>query len=515
MIKYFNFLRKVCTAFSVLLFVILAKPAFAVYETNTVELDNEYWISTNTDSDNLGTLDNPFICNTQPAFDLTMNSLPANSTIHILAGTYQTLGSDGWYVKSGQKILGSGIDVTIIQLVPHAPSGDTVIASHLGTNMVVSDLTADGNYISGVYSYFGVELSGTKLTVSGVKAINLAFFDTSAGTEAWGIGCNSFGYGSTLQSEGNLIEDCEVSQFQGGSAITAIFFDGSPSNSISGIMRDNRVYLPSVPFSYLAFNGTYAHDWLVEGNYVHGGGTAFYGDTGSYSNVVVAHNFFENCYDGVDLMNGNRNNLTFAFNTILLNAGANQYYHNDAFFFYTASGFTYTNIVITGNIVNVAGSPVVGMTYNFLNADTVGGLTVANNTVNSLMSDQFSSCNAVNLYNNFDLNGKILNNINQVEPPNGTTRTSVTTLFYSAQYSDKYIGMKATNNFVKTVYLPSAVGHAGKEFIVADESGQAVTYPINILSASPDTINGTTSVGLRIAYGAKTVISDGTNWFAH
>ena len=88
-------IRNVCAVLSVLLFMLLTRTAFADYETNTTDFDNEFWVSTNTDSDNLGTLDNPFICNTQSNFDNTMNSLPANSTIHLLAGTYQTLGLSG------------------------------------------------------------------------------------------------------------------------------------------------------------------------------------------------------------------------------------------------------------------------------------------------------------------------------------------------------------------------------------------------------------------------------------
>jgi hypothetical protein len=154
------------------------------------------------------------------------------------------------------------------------------------------------------------------------------------------------------------------------------------------------------------------------------------------------------------------------------------------------------------------------MTYYFLDAYTVGGLTVNNNTVNPSIVDQFSSCSAVNLYNNFDLNGNFLTNIDQLEPPNGITRTSVTTTNYYAQYSDKYIGMKATNNIVKKVILPSAVGYAGKEYVVADEVGNAATYAINIFPTSPDKINGGTSVGITTSYGSKSVTSDGTNWFA-
>jgi hypothetical protein len=400
----------ICVVAGVLFSMLLA---FAALETSATAMENQYWISTNTDSSNLGTLDDPFICNSQPAFDSTMNSLPANSTIHLLPGIYQTEGSAGWYVKSGQKLLGSGMDVTTVQLVNGAPSGDAVISSHLGTNMVVSDLTADGNYTSGTYTYYGVQLMGTKLTILRVKAINLAFFDTSLNSESWGITCGAAGYGSTIQSEGNLIEDCEVSHFSGGSAITAFAFGGSPSNGISGIMRGNRVYLStSVPTNvdYKGFNGSYTHDWLVEDNYVHGGDVGFYGDSGSYSNVVVTHNLFENCPYGVALLGGNRINLKFVSNTMLLNTGTNEYGHDDAFFFCTASGFAYTNIVITGNFVDFSGATLPGMTYYLLDADTVGGLTVANNTVNSTFVDQFNSCSAVNIHGNFDLNGNVITN---------------------------------------------------------------------------------------------------------
>jgi len=388
-------------------------PAFGALETKAAEKGNTYWVSTNTDSANLGTLDNPYICNTQTSFDDRMNSLPPNSIVHILAGKYQTGGSSSWYVKTGQKIIGSGIDVTIVQLVTNAPSDDAVIANHFGTNVVVSDLTVDANYISGNYTYYGVVLNGTHCTIARVKAINLAYFDTSVNSESWGIIIQSYGYGSTIQSEGNLIEDCEVSQFQGG-GISAIAFNGSPTNSISGIMRGNRVYLPtSEAFSYRAFNGAWTQNWLVEDNFVHGGSVGFYGDTGNYLNVVVAHNLFENCYYGVEIGGGIRKNLTFAFNTILLNPGMNTYYHNDAFYFCIASGFAYTNIIISGNSVDFAGATISGMTYNFLDANTVSGLTVGKNTVNSVLVNHFSGCNAIKIQKNFDLNGNILTNFDQ------------------------------------------------------------------------------------------------------
>jgi hypothetical protein len=68
------------------------------------------------------------------------------------------------------------------------------------------------------------------------------------------------------------------------------------------------------------------------------------------------------------------------------------------------------------------------------------------------------------------------------------------------------------------IVLPSGVGYAGKDFIVADETGQLQSGlgPFLIISTtSPNTINGRTSITNFTPYAAMTVINDGTNWFAH
>src|SRR6516225_1533790 len=90
-----------------------------VYYSKLAQLEKErtkaaeFWISTNTASGNLGTLDNPFICAAEPEFDRTMSHLPPDCTVHILPGIYHTLGGSlhpAYSLKSGQKILGSGME---------------------------------------------------------------------------------------------------------------------------------------------------------------------------------------------------------------------------------------------------------------------------------------------------------------------------------------------------------------------------------------------------------------------
>jgi hypothetical protein len=95
-------------------------------------------------------------------FDEVMRNAPPNIQIRLGPGTYLTRGfasndSRGWEPKSGQKIIGAGMDVTTLQLVgaenadqhyhtigmPIEPSGTTAIAAL--ESFEVADLTIDSN----------------------------------------------------------------------------------------------------------------------------------------------------------------------------------------------------------------------------------------------------------------------------------------------------------------------------------------------------------------------------------
>src|ERR1051325_5948339 len=87
------------------------------------QITNEFWVSTSTNTAKLGTLSDPYDGSTRVKFDDVLSNLPPYSTLHILAGTYFTGGSKAgypnvwWNLKTGQKILGSGMDVTVLKLV--------------------------------------------------------------------------------------------------------------------------------------------------------------------------------------------------------------------------------------------------------------------------------------------------------------------------------------------------------------------------------------------------------------
>jgi len=476
--------------------------------SRAIQITNEYWISTNASTANLGTLAEPFDGSTQSLFDNRMNNLPPACTIHILAGVYSTAGTAAWLVKSGQKLLGSGIDVTIVRLLTNSPDNTCVILSYYGTNNTVSDLTVDCNYSSGNVTYSGVNLYGTRHTVSRVKVVN-----ASGGTgEAFQIAIGSSNWGIDLNSEGNIIEECEVSSFHGGFC-SAIACNGGPTSWISGVVRHNRIFLaPAFPTAsefQIAINGANAINYLVEGNYVNGATAAFYGDTGTYTNLTVANNFFINVYSGVSIAGGGvRKNMSFQNNHIEIT-------NNTSYSTYGIllnGGPICTNVSVSGNSVQYAwgGTGALGIG---IYAATVLGLTAANNTVDSALANYFVNCTNYYAYNNLDLAGNLLTDFNQVEPANGVVRRIVTTNS-TLKYSDRYIGARPASTVYLTNTLPSAVGRSGKEIVIADEAGNAAQKSIFIRTTSPDQINGGTQDSITTAYGAKTVISDGTNWFS-
>src|ERR1051326_3791764 len=105
------------------------------------QLTNEFWVCSCTNTANLGTLSAPYDGSTQAKFDSVMANLPPGCAVHLLAGTYQTHGNQAYFLH-GQKVLGSGRDVTIIQLAPDTPSLTTIIAtgSQPANGVEISDL---------------------------------------------------------------------------------------------------------------------------------------------------------------------------------------------------------------------------------------------------------------------------------------------------------------------------------------------------------------------------------------
>jgi len=326
--------------------------------------------------------------------------------------------------------------------------------------------------------------------------------------------------GTNATSDGNIVEQCEVSHCLGASFLSIVMNGNGSNPAMSGIIQHNRVLFSSDPTNGVdadtkAIGCSYLHDSIVEGNYVENAETGTYaGDRGSNTNLLIAHNTFINCKDGTTFREDIQVNITIAYNTFepaYYQVGDNS--SSGVILFTGEDGATYTNVVVIGNTAKPYG--VLGTNANFLNVGATSGLIVANNCIDDSLTNCtncLTSCTNIHIYDNTDLQGRFYTNINQIEPPNGLTEKVVTTSSYSMAYNDRYIGVNCGTG--STLTLPATSGSSGKEYIITDESGMAGTYPVSIVPTSPSTINGASSVSISANYGSKTIISDGANWFA-
>src|SRR5437870_3213838 len=118
------------------------------------------WISYRTDGvKGTGTQNDPWDGSTATKLDTVLNSLGTNTRIHFGPGTFQINGyQDGaasTWLKSGMKIVGSGIDVTTLQMVGASTTNKHYFAighpfssggqPNLMDYLEISDLTIDCN----------------------------------------------------------------------------------------------------------------------------------------------------------------------------------------------------------------------------------------------------------------------------------------------------------------------------------------------------------------------------------
>src|SRR5258708_1140846 len=99
------------------------------------------WVAVRTDGiSGSGTQSDPYDGSTSTKFDALMDGFAANTAIFLGPGTFETKGhgdgvSGGWQAKSGQRIMGSGIDVTILKIV----GGSTTDAAYHAVGCVYSN----------------------------------------------------------------------------------------------------------------------------------------------------------------------------------------------------------------------------------------------------------------------------------------------------------------------------------------------------------------------------------------
>ena len=399
-------------------FIILTGALFALTATAQIQYSNEFWISTNATGNiypaSNGSLASPLDGSTEANFTTNVYALPPNSVIHILPGVYQEYAywdNPGW-VKTGDKVIGSGIDSTIIQLDNTAHDGLSVLDNYNFGNdqsVEISDLTADANSDpSTSVGHNGIEITGTQNAIRRVKVID----NWSDGSEEiLGI---ALGNDNLPDSTGNVIEECVVSNYLGGTVDGISFGGGSPVNMASGIIKDNFVYFPPVePISVYPICLAFVQNTLIEGNYISGGQVQVHCDTGGFRNTIIAHNFFLNCLNAVApyTVGTNEDHITIAFNDIYLILTNN--YTSIAFDF--GEG-TQSDVKVIGNTIQTTGSGPSGAYV--MTASEINGLMFADNSVDSLLASNqvttpwFFGVTNLNMFNNYDLFGNYLPSLN-------------------------------------------------------------------------------------------------------
>ena len=348
---------------------------------------NEFWISPDPAPSLpsiqaaflVGTVQNPYDGSTASRFDSVMSIIPTNSTIHLLAGRFQTMGFQGYSLKTGQRVVGAGIYQTTVQLLPVAAYGDYVMGTQSDTNITISDLTVDCNYQpKSVITLNGISLHGSGNAIDRVRLINAASVTESPTNyvEAWGLIIASFPF---PDATGNRISDCIIEHFHGNFSnnLTGL---GLPENN-SGWITGNRVVQDGQQYIYGFYPGS--HDTVISGNILNCViGSHIDSQTG-VTNDIITSNQFVGVSAAIDWANGFYSGTTFTDNNITLTNDGSGRFTTIAFYF--QPGSTNVNLSIHGNQAKTLG--------NFPNARfIVGTLTSPNIYGNfgdtNLVSDQ-------------------------------------------------------------------------------------------------------------------------------
>lgn len=388
------------------------KPALGQISATELGLEKEVWISIRTDTQaGSGTLADPWN-GSGTRFDERLHELSANNRtnvyLHLLPGVFETQGTLAWNPRSGWKIQGASMLLTTVKLVNVTNNAYGVIAQPANeflSNIEVSDLTVDCNYSSSNPNFASaVALAGTRHTIRSVRAIN-----------AYGIYPISEAFILSIAAgqgdgQGNLIENCEVSNFK-GSYCTAISFAGAAPFSdklIGGIIRGNKVYdlHSSGRFSIcIAYGGSAGRGVIFENNTAVRCDVGVNIDTGRSYNVAFRGNQFLECKQfGIGLFGQDLDNYVLENNLIEIDATARSWALN--IFDYGGQN-KIRNFRIRNNVVRATGGRIGafgGIAIDVVNGDSC---SVTGNRVEEGLRNWFKGPGLV-CFDNTDFSGKPL-----------------------------------------------------------------------------------------------------------
>jgi hypothetical protein len=181
----------------------------------------EFFVAWSDDPNGTGTVGDPFRVSTAAAFDSLMQSFPPYTTVHLGPGEFLTNGhadgiSGGWQPKRGQRIVGSGIDVTTLKLVPGASANKLYAAigaddTALLDEFEVSDMTIDCDLDSqaAAVAAGAIKVYGSHIRLRRIRVIN---FGTRT-TAQPGLALATAGaFPENPEPFDCVVEDCVVDQ---------------------------------------------------------------------------------------------------------------------------------------------------------------------------------------------------------------------------------------------------------------------------------------------------------------
>lgn len=315
------------------------------------------WIAYRTDGvKGSGTQNDPYDGSSATKFDAIMNSLSANTTVHLGPATstnpFSTTGfwttsdgstGSGWQPKAGMRIVGSGIDVTTLKLMGAAdPSGSLkrhyfAIGHALSSSTIdyfdVSELTIDCNLAqSGTETRIAcgaVRVMGNHARTRRIKVINW-------GKKASGPDCFVIAMITADPASGATavidtgIEDCIAIQ---PAAVTSspitVFHAGPKDDSGSSVegygtgpfirncFCDCAALANPLTFDIRGFSMAWCKAGIVEGNQVHNTkyGGPYIGKSSS-RDLVVRNNFYKNVAKGLFWDLGTKSGSTKTLSTL-------------------------------------------------------------------------------------------------------------------------------------------------------------------------------------------------------
>ena len=442
---------------------------------------NEYWISPISGKANAtGSINDPFDGSTSTKFDIILqgwyDAVDTNLVIHLLPGTFHTKGTYSYGLRTGWQIIGSGIDITRIELDNGSrAAGNTILSTLSGSANCsvfwggnfgdpllyyskVSDMTIDVNYdgqnTGGNFTAGAIYLGGSYNTIERVRVVN-----------AGGLVLESFPLqigGSYNHSLGNLIANCIVDSVQGFGTMISFGNDvntGGEDYFTSGVISNNIVLGDTTFPSFagvIAYGGYALSDVIFDNNYCKNIDYGFNIDSDVNKNVIINRTTMINCKSyGIQIGGTGLNtfdNFTISNNTAILTQAS----------LFSSPWGNITNTRINNNTAvrkeDAIGTTIYGIgisEYQSLEDNII----IFNNVIDS--SAQSTHVELATTFNNYDNVGDL---------PYGFPTPSISQYSINTTSSTGRLNVGSTDDYVPEIYIYGSSGNLGGAIQIADSS---------------------------------------------